>query len=138
MVEEHPKSRVAIDLVSIRRIEESLERFGQRFLQRLFRADEIAYATEAPALTAQRLAARFAAKEAALKALRLATHGVGLRNIEVRRDYDSDCPIRLHGSAQKAALEAGMTVTSISLTHEGDYAAAVVLVQCVPPASSRH
>jgi holo-[acyl-carrier protein] synthase len=107
-------------------------------MQRLFHADEIAYATEAPALTAQRLAARFAAKEAAITALRRPAQGVGLRNIEVRRDSDGDCSIQLHGAARTVAADAGMTVTSISLTHEGDYAAAVVLVQCSSPSSPCH
>src|SRR5690349_2363078 len=107
-----PSPRIGIDLVQIGRIEESLERFGERFTQRLFHEDEIAYAMAAPpALRAQRLAARFAAKEAALKALCLAGRGIGWREIEVRRKNDGDCMLILHGAAQKAAHEAGLKVT---------------------------
>ncbi len=130
----HP--RVGIDLVRVSRIEESLARFGQRFLERLFHRDEIAYALAAPAACAQRLAARFAAKEAALKALNVAHRGVSWRDIEVRRHQDGDCALVLHGSARSAARESGLEVTSLSLTHEGDYAAAVVLVQPHHPSSS--
>jgi holo-[acyl-carrier protein] synthase len=122
-------SRVGIDLVQISRIEASLQRFGDRFLRRLFHADEIAYALQAPALSAQRLAARFAAKEAALKALRIADKGIAWHEIEVRRADDGDCTLLLHGAADAAAREAGMSIASLSLTHEGDYAGAVVLVQ---------
>lgn len=122
-------SRVGIDLVRVSRIEESLQRFGDRFLRRLFSEHEVEYALDAPALSAQRLAARFAAKEAALKALRIAHCGVALRDIEVRRDGSGDCSLVLHGSAHQAARQAGLAVASVSLTHEGDYAAAVVLVQ---------
>ena len=125
----HSPSRVGIDLVRISRIEESLKRFGDRFLTRVFHRDEIAYAVAAPAVCAQRLAARFAAKEAAMKALHVAHRGIAWRDIEVRRASDGDCALVLHGSARSAAHEAGLEVTSLSLTHEGDYAAAVVLVQ---------
>jgi len=127
-----PLPRVGIDLVRISRIDESLMRFGERFMRRVFHADEIVYAMEAPpALRAQRLAARFAAKEAAMKALRVAHRGVPWREIEVRRSADGDCALVLHGSASQAACDAGFAVASLSLTHEGDYAAAVVLAQPV-------
>lgn len=122
-------SRVGIDLVQVSRIEESLQKFGERFLRRLFHRDEIAYALASPVACSRRLAARFAAKEAALKALHVADRGVSWRDIEVRRASDGDCALVLHGSAQRAAREAGLEVASLSLTHEGDYAAAVVLVR---------
>ena len=120
--------RVGIDLVRISRIEESWRRFGERFLRRLFHADEIAYAMSSPALSAQRLAARFAAKEAVLKALRVAHRGIAWHEIEVRRGGDGDCALVLHGAAGLAARDAGLRVSAVSLTHEGDYAAAVVLM----------
>lgn len=132
----HRSARVGIDLVRVSRIEESLSRFGDRFLERLFHRDEIAYALAAPAVCAERLAARFAAKEAALKALNVAHCGIAWRDIEVRRGGDGDCSLILHGTAQKAAREANLQVASLSLTHEGDYAAAVVLVEHAPTSSS--
>ena len=62
---------VGIDLVRVSRVAESLAQFGERFLQRVFTDGEVAYARSAPSLMAERLAARFAAKEAAVKALGL-------------------------------------------------------------------
>jgi len=61
--------RVGIDLVQISRIRESIATFGERFAQRLFTPDEIAYASAEEPLAAERFAARFAAKEAVVKAL---------------------------------------------------------------------
>ena len=77
--------RVGIDLVMVSRISESLERFGDRFLRRVFTDCEIAYAAAAPAHTAQRLAARFAAKEATIKALRVRDHGINWRGQTSKR-----------------------------------------------------
>jgi len=117
--------RVGIDLVQISRIAASLEQFGDQFLRRLFTDGEIAYATAAPALTAERLAARFAAKEAAKKALRFGD-GIGWRQIEVRRDPSGACDLVLHGDAARAA---GDCVAAVSLSHEADFATAVVVIQ---------
>jgi holo-[acyl-carrier protein] synthase len=120
---------VGIDLVMVSRVEASLSRFGERFLRRVFTDGEIAYATSSPAATAERLAARFAAKEAAIKAIGLAGAqvGVGWREIEVAREDSGRCRLILHGAARAAADEAGVAELSVSLTHEGDYSAAVVL-----------
>ena len=116
--------RVGIDLVSVSRINESLAAFGDRFLHRLFTKDEIAYATSAPAQTGERLAARFAAKEAAKKALG-AGDGVGWRQIEVVREPSGACNLVLHDEAARAA---GPCMTAVSLSHEGDLATAVVVL----------
>jgi holo-[acyl-carrier protein] synthase len=118
---------VGIDLVMVSRIEASLAQFGERFLRRVFTEREVAYAIASPARTAERLASRFAAKEATIKALDLADHGVGWRQIEVARDVSGSCRLILHGAARAAADEAGVAEVSVSLTHEGDYAAAVVV-----------
>jgi holo-[acyl-carrier protein] synthase len=118
---------VGIDLVSVRRVEESLARFGDRFLRRVFTDGEIAYATSAPDLAGERLAARFAAKEATIKALGLAHQGVGWRQIEVAREPSGQCRVVLHGDARAAAERAGVDGLSISLSHEGDTSAAVVV-----------
>jgi holo-[acyl-carrier protein] synthase len=118
---------VGIDLVMVSRVEASLARFGERFLRRVFTDTEIAYATSVPDLAAERLAARFAAKEAAIKALDLADVGVGWREIEVAREQSGKCRLILHGAARAAADDAGVSELSVSLSHEGDYSAAVVL-----------
>jgi holo-[acyl-carrier protein] synthase len=119
--------RVGIDLVRISRVAESVERFGERFLRRIFTDAEIAYALEAPELSAERLAARFAAKEAAMKALRLAGGLVTLREIEVHRTASGECEVVLHGRARSLAALAHTGAIALSLSHEGDYAAAVVI-----------
>src|SRR5882672_9538089 len=89
--------RVGIDLVQVSRVAESMDRFGERFLRRIFTDAEIAYAVSAPALTSTRLAARFAAKEAARKALGL--DGIGWRQIEVQRAPTGAVELVLHGAA---------------------------------------
>ncbi len=121
--------RVGIDVVRISRIADSIGRFGDRFIRRLFTDNEITYAQSAPDLTAERLAARFAAKEAAFKALALVDRGIGLKCVEVRRGPDGACDLVLHGPAAVAAAEAGVSDMSVSLSHEDDYATAVVVAQ---------
>jgi holo-[acyl-carrier protein] synthase len=127
-----PKLAVGIDLVRVSRIAESIEHFGERFLQRLFTEGEIAYARAAPLLTNERLAARFAAKEAALKALGLVDRGVSWRDIEVVTALPSHaCSLRLHGRARALAGTADDDV-ALSVSHEGDFATAVVITESGP------
>jgi len=119
-----PRLAVGVDLVQVSRIAESVATFGDRFLRRVFTDDELAYATSAPELAASRLAARFAAKEAVKKALGLGG-GVGWRDIEVRRAASGACDVVLHGAAAAAGTPAADL--ALSLSHEGDYATAVVV-----------
>lgn len=122
--------RVGVDLVQTSRVAESLATFGDRFLRRVFTEDEVAYAYAADGdLALARLAARFAAKEATVKALDLAETGVGWREIEVTRSPSGAPGIRLHGSARAAAEAGGRAapLLTVSLSHEGDYATAVVI-----------
>jgi holo-[acyl-carrier protein] synthase len=125
-----PRTSVGIDLVRISRISESLELFGAKFLERVFTQAEIAYATATPTLTAERLAARFAAKEATIKALDFAEAGVSWRDIEIARRTSGACDVVLHGAALDVAHDRGFEELSVSLSHEGDYATAVVLATC--------
>lgn len=128
--------KVGMDLVQISRIQSSVEKFGERFMQRIFTEHEIAYATCAPLLRSERLAARFAAKEATLKALGLADKGVGWRDMEVFRHADGSCELRLHGLAARYAEMRGVMQTALTLSHDGDYAAAIVAaVVCEPGAT---
>lgn len=115
---------VGIDLVQISAIAASVDRFGDRFLDRVFTPGEIEYAKASPALFASRLSARFAAKEAVRKALRL--DGVAWRDIEVVRHEDGACGIALHGVARHLARTDGGAL-AVSLSHENDQAAAVVI-----------
>ena len=119
---------VGLDVVFIPRIVESLQSFGERFEERLFTPAEIAYARSAPAQRAERLAARFAAKEAVIKALAMGDTGLDWRDIEVVRSEDGGCSIVLHGTAGSALAARGDDRVLVSLSHDADYAAAVVAV----------
>jgi holo-[acyl-carrier protein] synthase len=123
---------VGIDLVQVSRIAESMRLFGERFTRRLFTPAEIAYCSAAEVGAAERFAARFAAKEAGLKALRL-TEGVDWRELEVVRADSGACALHLHGDL---ARRAGPWVLSVSLSHEGDLATAVVVAERIAPAAA--
>ncbi|MBV8762377.1 MAG: holo-ACP synthase [Deltaproteobacteria bacterium] len=114
--------RVGVDLVQVSRIAASIATFGERFVQRVFTPAEAAYAT-----TPERLAARFAAKEAVKKALEL--DGVAWRDIEVARRASGACDVVLHGAARAAADAMGARL-ALSMSHEGDYATAMVVASC--------
>jgi holo-[acyl-carrier protein] synthase len=118
---------IGIDLVQTSRIRESLAHFGERFVRRVFTEGEAAYARSVPELMPSRLAARLAAKEATIKALDLAERGVGWREIEVIRGPTGAPALVLHGAARAAAEERGAAELAVSLSHEGDYATAVVV-----------
>jgi len=117
---------IGMDLVQISRIADSLARFGVRFERKLFTQGELGYAQAAPAQAAERLAARFAAKEAAIKALGLSESGVSWRDLEVRRHPGGECDLVLHGRAAEIARRNGITRLLLSLSHDGEYAGAVV------------
>jgi holo-[acyl-carrier protein] synthase len=78
------------------------------------------------------LAARFAAKEAAIKALRLANEGVSWLDIEVCKLADGDCELALHGKVAVLAGQMGVEQIALSLSHDGDYAGAFVTVLSRP------
>jgi len=129
--------RMGMDVVDIRRISESIDKFGARFIQRLFSAGEISYAQSGEGQTAQRLAARFAAKEAAIKAFNLSEAGVNWRDIEVQKLPDGACRLALHGKAASQAQHLGVSEIALSLSHDGDYAAAVVTALIAPVPAQR-
>ena len=118
--------RVGVDLVQISRIAESVDTFGDRFLRRVFTQGEITYALDSPPHTNARLAARFAAKEATIKALNLVNCGAGWQQIEVCREDSGACFLTLRGIA---AARANGAELALSMSHDGDYATAVVVTQ---------
>ena len=128
--------RTGLDLVEIRRIEESVTRFGSRFVDRLFSADEAAYAMSSEGQAAERLAARFAAKEAAIKAFGMSEAGIGWRDIEVKREAHGPCRLVLHGKAADHVARLGVDEIALSLSHDGEYAAAVVTALMAPQGAS--
>ncbi|NPC57361.1 holo-ACP synthase [Caenimonas sp. S4] len=123
---------MGFDLTQISAIAESIDCFGSVYANRLFTPGELAYANSGRGMCAQRLAARFAAKEAVIKALRLSEAGVNWRDIEVVKRADGDCALSLHGRAAELAAAMGASQLLLSLSHDGDYAGAVVTVLFEP------
>jgi holo-[acyl-carrier protein] synthase len=117
---------MGFDLAQVSAVAESIHSFGTAFTQRLFTPHELSYARSGSGMCAERLAARFAAKEAVIKALRLGEAGVDWRDIEVVKQADGDCTVSLHGRAAELAAAMGATQLLLSLSHDGDYAGAVV------------
>jgi holo-[acyl-carrier protein] synthase len=120
--------RVGADLASVADVAASIDRFGQRYLSRLFTDHELA----STGGRAESLAARFAAKEATIKVLRPVDANPDWRSIEVRRDASGACDLHLSGAAARMAAAAGITELAVSLTHEGGLAAAVVVASMTP------
>jgi holo-[acyl-carrier protein] synthase len=115
-----------IDLVEVPRIAHSIERFGDRFLDRIFTEAEIAYCRPRAA-AAESFAARFAAKEAAAKALGTGIqHGVTWKELEVRRLPGQRPTLHLSGRAHAIATSLGVTHIALSLTHTAGLAMATV------------
>jgi holo-[acyl-carrier protein] synthase len=126
--------RVGVDLVSVREVARSLERFGERYVRRVFTAHEAAYCRAAAGrAAAARFAARFAAKEATLKALHPETPWADWRAIEVRRHPSGWCELVLHGEAAALARRQGIETLALSMSHDGGRAAAVVVAQARGP-----
>ncbi len=118
-----------IDLVEIGRIHDSVERFGKRFLDRIFTAAEQAYCLR-KRKAAESLAARFAAKEAGAKALGTGiSQGVNWLEIEVLRERSGRPTLRFHGRAAEMAAAMGVANVALSLTHSGDLAMASVVLE---------
>lgn len=117
------------DIIEIERIDASIRRFGDRFLERVFTPSEIAFCLRKKA-PAESFAARFAAKEAGAKALGTGiSRGVAWREIEVRRQPGEAPTLHWSGRAHDRAMEIGVRRTRVSLTHGRDTAMAVVLVE---------
>jgi holo-[acyl-carrier protein] synthase len=112
-----------IDAIEIDRIAHAIERWGDRFLHRVFTDTEIAHCRG----RAQSLAGRFAAKEAASKALGVGIRGLSWRDIEVVRGPRGKPVMRLHGKAARIAAAQRLTSFEVSITHSRTDAIAVVI-----------
>jgi holo-[acyl-carrier protein] synthase len=117
---------VGLDVVSVAVVSAALDRFGDRYVHRVFTAQEAEYCG-ARATTAAHLAVRFAAKEAAVKALQPDSPWTDWRAIEVKRHKSGRCGLVLHGEAAALASRRGIRNFALSMTHEGDCAAAIVV-----------
>jgi holo-[acyl-carrier protein] synthase len=117
------------DIVAVARIAALVDRYGDRFLARCFRPGEQALLDDrVPAAAHAALAARWAAKEAFIKAVGAHGAAVVYRDIEVVRRPDGAPELRLHGSATAALAAAGASGTLVSLSHERQYAVATVVL----------
>jgi holo-[acyl-carrier protein] synthase len=118
-----------VDLIEIERIARSIERYGERFLRRIYTDREIAYCTSKRS-SAESFAARFAAKEAGAKALGTGiSRGVTWIEFQVVRQPGGRPVLELRGRAAALARELGVKTISLSLTHTGNLAMASVMME---------
>lgn len=118
-----------IDLTEIARIQQSIDRYGKRFLDRIYTAAEQAYCLR-KRNAAESFAARFAAKEAGAKALGTGiSYGVGWLEIEVVREPSGRPTIRFLGRAAEFATRLGVAHAALSLTHTASLAMASVVLE---------
>ena len=118
-----------IDITEVARVGAAIERFGERFLRRIFTADEIRYC-QSKKNKVERFAARFAAKEAALKAIGTGwRRGVAWTEVEVRREPGGRPTIHFHGVAAEFAKKLGVKRAALSITHTEETAMAQVILE---------
>ena len=114
-------TELGIDIVKVDRIRAALDRFGDRFSNRVLTPAERRYVRGRP----ETFAGRWAAKEAVSKVLGLGVRGIGWKDIEVERMPTGQPAIRLHGRAAQRAEQLGMGRVALSITHESEYAVAI-------------
>lgn len=112
-----------VDIIEINRVELIANKYGTRFLNRIYTCRELVYCKNRP----PQLASRFAAKEAVMKALGTGTRGVGWKDIEISRLQGQAPSIVLHGRAKTRANAIGLTNLALSLAHSKEYAVATVI-----------
>jgi holo-[acyl-carrier protein] synthase len=118
-----------IDIAEVPRIRHSIERFGDRFIRRIYTVGEIRYC-DSKANRVERYAARFAAKEAAMKALGTGwSHGVRWRDCEVVRMPGGRPTITFHGRAGEIAAKLGAKNAAVSISHTAEQAIAQVILE---------
>ena len=120
-----PTSAVGVDVIEIERVEAALARFGERFLRRVYTAEEAAFCRG----RVHELAARFAAKEAVMKALGTGARGVAWREIEVLPNHRGKPLVYLYGRARARAERIGLAGLDVSMSHSREYAVAFVVGQ---------
>lgn len=120
---------IGTDLVDLDRLEKSIERSGDAFIDKILTNDERKYC-EGRAVPLQSIGARFAAKEAVMKCLGTGwAHGIGFRDIEVQKEESGRPHILLHGEAKVIAKRLGIAKIHLSLSHTNGHAIAYVLAE---------
>ena len=118
-----------VDLAEVRRIRASVERYGERFVRRVYTPGEIAY-VERKANKYERYAARFAAKEAGMKAIGTGwTSGVTWQDFEVANMPSGRPTLKLHGRAAAIAAGLGVRAIALSITHTAELGMAYVILE---------
>jgi holo-[acyl-carrier protein] synthase len=121
-----------IDIAETQRIEQALERHGERFARRIFTPSEIAYCEQFKN-KAERYAARFAAKEAAFKALGTGwANGVRWLDIEIGHQPSGKPELVLSGRAREVADQLGVNLAAVSISHANRYVVAQVILESNP------
>src|SRR5206468_8076372 len=120
---------IGVDLVECERIQHSLDRFGDRFLRRVFTDGEIEYSMSMK-FPARHLAARFAAKEAVSKAFGTGIgKAMGWRNIDIRKKSSGEPFLVFSGPAQELAMQRGVSSALITLSHTEHHAMAMIVLE---------
>lgn len=114
---------VGVDIIEISRIEAAIDRWGERFFNRVYTEHELKLCKQKPG----RLACRFAGKEAVMKALGTGTKGVGWKEIEISSERSGKPLVQLNGKAKAKAASLGLGTLQISLSDSKEYAVAVVV-----------
>lgn len=117
-----------VDLCEVQRIKDAIERHGRRFLERVYTPREIAYAQRKANLY-ERYAARFAAKEAGMKALGTGWRGVAWKDFEVVNLPSGRPTLQFHGKAADHAQKMGVQTITLSMTHTQFQAMAMVILE---------
>jgi len=121
--------RVGIDLVSVDGVRESIREHGARYLERIYTEGELCDCRTDQGIIAERLAARFAAKEATLKVLRPVDEAIPWHTMEVVRHGAGWVDVELSGRAADLAANGGLSDFALSISHEADYASAIVIAE---------
>jgi holo-[acyl-carrier protein] synthase len=118
-----------VDIVEVPRIQRISKQYGPRFLNRIYTIGELTYCRG----RAQRLASRFAAKEAMMKALGTGIKGIPWRDIEIVRGKGKPPTIQLHRNASRRAKDLRISCIALSLSHSKEYAIASVICESLNP-----
>ncbi len=120
---------IGVDVIRVDRVGRTLERYGERFLKRIFTRHEREYCLKRKNVH-QHLAARFGAKEAVYKALgAFVTTGIRWKEIEIYRERGSAPQVRLYGAMKEAAKRGEVERVLISITHEGNMCIVVAVAE---------
>ena len=122
-----PKIKIGTDICQINRVSLAYKKFGKKFLERILTDKEIKYVTSNKKSLVYKLAGRFAAKEATSKVLGTGLRGVYFKEIEIVREKSGAPKVVLHKRAKQKAKEKDLSNFEVSISHEKDFAIAIVV-----------